>query len=65
MDVIRAIEERRSIRKFQDKTVEKERIEKILKLATKAPSGKNRQPWRFIVLQNSKKDELISIMNMP
>lgn len=62
MDVIRAIEGRRSIRKFQDKKVEKEIIEKILELATKAPSGKNRQPWRFIVLQNSKKDELVSIM---
>ncbi|WP_315066858.1 nitroreductase family protein [uncultured Clostridium sp.] len=62
MDVIKAIEECRSIRKFQDKTVSKERIAKILKLATKAPSGKNRQPWRFVVLQNGKKDELVSIM---
>ncbi len=42
MDVIRAIEERRSIRKFKDKVVSKEIIEKILELATKAPSGKNR-----------------------
>lgn len=63
MDVIRAIQERRSIRKFQDKTVPKEIIEKILELSTKAPSGKNRQPWRFIVLQNSGKDELVSIMD--
>nr|WP_312291502.1 nitroreductase [Clostridium chromiireducens] len=62
MDVIRAIEERRSIRKFQDKTVPKDIIEKILESAIKAPSGKNRQPWRFIVLQNNKKDELVSIM---
>ncbi|GAA0077011.1 nitroreductase family protein [Clostridium sp. CTA-5] len=62
MDVIKAIEERRSIRKFQDKTVSKEIIEKILELATKAPSGKNRQPWRFIVLQDRRKDELVSLM---
>lgn len=62
MDIIKAIEERRSIRKFQDKTVSKEIIKKILELATKAPSGKNRQPWRFIVLQNSKKDYLVNIM---
>lgn len=62
MDVIKAIEERRSIRKFQDKTISKEIIAKILELATKAPSGKNRQPWRFVVLQNGKKDELVSIM---
>ncbi|MDR5588931.1 nitroreductase family protein [Clostridium aquiflavi] len=62
MDVIKTIEERRSIRKFQDKTVSKEIIEKILELTTKAPSGKNRQPWRFIVLQDRRKDELVSLM---
>lgn len=62
MDIIKAIEDRRSIRKFQDKTIPKEIIEKILELATKAPSGKNRQPWRFVVLQNSKKDDLVNIM---
>ncbi|EKQ52660.1 MULTISPECIES: nitroreductase [unclassified Clostridium] len=62
MDVIQAIEERRSIRKFQDKTIPKDIIEKILELATKAPSGKNRQPWRFVVFQNSKKNELVNIM---
>ncbi|WP_367277891.1 nitroreductase family protein [Clostridium sp.] len=33
-----------------------------MELATKAPSGKNRQPWRFVVFQNSKKNELINIM---
>lgn len=62
MDVIRAIEERRSIRKFKDKGVPKEIIEKILELATKAPSGKNRQPWKFVVAQDSTKDELVRIM---
>ena len=63
MDIIKAIEDRRSIRKFQDKVVPKEIIERILELATKAPSGKNRQPWRFVVLQNNSKDELVKIMN--
>jgi nitroreductase len=62
MDVIKAIEDRRSIRKFQYKTIPKEIIEKVLELATKAPSGKNRQPWRFVVLQNSRKNELVNIM---
>lgn len=62
MEIKKAIEERRSIRKFQNKVVPKEIIEELLKLATKAPSGKNRQPWRFVVLQNSKKDELVNIM---
>ncbi|MBC2578892.1 nitroreductase [Clostridium sp. DJ247] len=63
MDTIKVIEERRSIRKFQNKIVPKETIERLLELATKAPSGKNRQPWRFIVLQSKKKDELVNIMS--
>lgn len=62
MDIIKAIEARRSIRKFQNKVVPKDTIEKILELAIKAPSGKNRQPWRFIVLQGKKKDELVNLM---
>lgn len=62
MDTIKAIEERRSIRKFENKIIPKETIEKILELATKAPSGKNRQPWRFVVLQGRKKDELVNLM---
>lgn len=64
MDIIRAIEERRSIRKFKDKVVPKEIIEKILELATKAPSGKNRQPWKFVVAQNNTKDEMVRIMGI-
>lgn len=62
MDTIKVIEERRSIRKFKNKTVPKETIERLLELAIKAPSGKNRQPWRFVVLQHRKKDDLVDIM---
>lgn len=63
MDIIKTIEERRSIRKFQDKVVSKEIIERLLELATKAPSGKNRQPWRFVVIRGDKKNDLVNIMN--
>lgn len=62
MDIVKAIEERRSIRKFQNKDIPKEAMEEILELATKAPSGKNRQPWRFVIIQNKKKDELVNLM---
>lgn len=62
MDTLKALEERRSIRKFQNKIIPKETIEKLLELAIKAPSGKNRQPWRFVVLQDKKKDELVYLM---
>jgi nitroreductase len=63
METIKVIEERRSIRKFQDKAIEDEILEKILKLATKAPSGKNRQPWRFVVVRGNKKRELVNLMS--
>ncbi len=42
---------RRSIRAFEDKAVEAEKIEKILRAAMQAPSAANGQPWKFIVVQ--------------
>lgn len=62
MDTAKVIKSRRSIRKFQDRSISKETLENLLELAIKAPSGKNRQPWRFVVLQNKKKDELVNVM---
>ena len=41
---------RRSIRTYQDKAVPKELLEKILTLASAAPTAVNRQPVRWIVL---------------
>lgn len=62
MEIIKAIEQRRSIRKFQNKEVSREIIERLLELAIKAPSGKNRQPWSFVVLQGEKKSKLVKVM---
>lgn len=47
-----AIFERRSIRKYTNKTISKESIEKILKAGMSAPSAGNEQPWQFIVLDD-------------
>ena len=41
---------RRSIRRYTDQDVEPEKIEAILEAGMAAPSGKNGQPWDFIVL---------------
>lgn len=54
MDFIDVIKNRRSIRKFDSKEVPKEVLEQILYHGSLAPSGKNRQPWRFVVVQNEK-----------
>lgn len=45
---------RRSIRSFTDKPVSQEDIRYILKAAMAAPSAKNTQPWRFIVIDDRK-----------
>ena len=45
-----AIYHRTSIRKYQDKSVEREKIEAILRAAMQAPSAKNQQPWEFYVV---------------
>ncbi|WP_105616346.1 nitroreductase family protein [Vallitalea okinawensis] len=62
METLDAITKRRSIRKFQNKVVPKEIIEQLIDLSTKAPSGKNRQPWRFLILQRNKKEELVNLI---
>lgn len=51
MEVFEAIKGRRSIRNYLDKEVEEEKLKKILEAARWAPSGSNRQPWHFIVVQ--------------
>jgi nitroreductase len=50
LTVREAIQQRRSIRKFLDKPVPREMIDEILEAARLAPSGSNRQPWRFLVV---------------
>lgn len=41
---------RRSIRKYQDRPVEKEKLEMLLKAAMAAPSARNGKPWEFVVV---------------
>lgn len=49
------IETRRSIRHFSKKTVEKEKVMKLLKAAMQAPSAGNQRPWEFLVVENEDK----------
>lgn len=48
------IENRRSVRKYSEATVSKCFIESILKAGLAAPSGKNGQPWKFVVVQENR-----------
>ncbi|GIL18815.1 MAG: nitroreductase [Oligoflexia bacterium] len=53
------IESRQSIRKYKPEVPPKALIEKLLSAAMHAPSGKNRQNWRFIVVTGKKRDEYL------
>ena len=52
--VLRALHERRSIRKYTREPVDREAINTILEAGRWAPSGLNNQPWRFLVLTAEK-----------
>jgi nitroreductase len=52
--VMKAIKERRSIRKYEDKPVPKEVVDELLSAAMMSPSAMNRQPWEFIVVTDRK-----------
>ena len=62
MNTIEAIVQRRSIRRFKDTPISDEIIDKILNAAVHAPSGRNNQPWHFVVVKEDKKAEMIRVM---
>ena len=53
------LESRKSIRQYKSDAVPKEVLERILHAGMQAPSGKNRQNWRFFVVTGSKRDEYL------
>ena len=59
MDIIAALEQRRSIRAYTKRPVEKEVLDRLLALAVKAPTGSGLEPWGFVILQRREEiDEL-------
>lgn len=53
-DVYTNIMTRSSVRSYQDKPVEKDKIEKLLRAGMAAPSAMNKQPWHFVVVTDKK-----------
>ncbi|MFA4954879.1 MAG: nitroreductase family protein [Patescibacteria group bacterium] len=63
MDTLEVIAARRSIRKFTERPVAPETVNAVLAAAILAPSGKNRQPWRFVVVAgDEKRAQMIRVM---
>lgn len=63
LKVLSAIRNRRSIRKFKSDPIPESILHQILQAALMAPSGKNRQPWKFYVVQGEKRNEMIDHMH--
>jgi nitroreductase len=61
MNTLEVIAARRSIRAFKYVPINEDIIHAILMAAIQAPSSKNRQPWRFIVVSNEKRAEMVQI----
>lgn len=59
--MISAIFDRRSIRKYLNTPISKQDIEDIIQNGMKAPSSKNRQPWKYVVVQEKSKEEMLKV----
>ena len=46
------LDQRRTVRTFSDRPVSRETIENLIRAAGTAPSGANKQPWRFVAVQD-------------
>ncbi|MDR2162210.1 MAG: nitroreductase family protein [Desulfovibrio sp.] len=61
MELERVLRDRRSIRKFTGRPVPQDLLDSLLRKALWAPSGMNRQPWKFVVLRGSALQKLLAL----
>lgn len=61
MDVLKTLQERRSIRAYKDTPVEEEKLLKVLEAARISPSAGNRQEWKFIVVRDKETIKKLSV----
>ena len=52
MELKEVIEKRESIRDYEDKPIPQDKLLRVLEAARLAPSGSNRQPWKFVVVKD-------------
>jgi nitroreductase len=58
MDIVEAINERRSIRAFKSKPVPQKVLKEIVEVALRAPSWANTQPWEFAIVGGRTLDDI-------
>lgn len=52
MELMQAIRTRRSVRDYENRAVPETHLRRIIEAATWAPSGFNKQPWKFIIIRD-------------
>ena len=62
-DAIHTIHQRHSVRRFQEKPISKNHIQIILDAANRAPSAHNQQSWKFIIIEDDKKQGLADLVS--
>ncbi|NIM59389.1 MAG: nitroreductase [Candidatus Aminicenantes bacterium] len=60
MKVLDAIQKRRSVRKYKEDPIPEESLLRVLEAARLAPSGKNFQPWKFIIVKDKELKEKLA-----
>jgi nitroreductase len=63
MNTLDTIAARRSIRKFKAQAVPADLLQTVLGAALQAPSGKNKQPWRWVVVSGERRTDMVRCMH--
>ncbi|HAY85131.1 MAG TPA: nitroreductase [Chloroflexi bacterium] len=56
----KVVDNRRSVRRFKDKPVDRSLLERVIQTGTRAPNAHNRQSWRFVVLTGKQDMECLA-----
>jgi len=62
VNTLDAIAQRRSIRRFKPDLIPEDVLHTILDAGIQAPSGKNKQPWRFVIVKEDQRHEMVRIL---
>ena len=60
---LQLLQKRRSIRRFSEKPVEKEKVDYLVECMLRSPSSRSLNPWEFIVVDDKKLLETLSQAN--
>lgn len=56
-------DKRRSVREFDNREIEADKLSRLMMVLNRAQSAANRQPWHFIVVENNGREELNTVFH--